>query len=171
MRLNDLYPFPEERKARKRLGRGDGSGLGKTSGKGHKGQNARAGGGVKAGFEGGQMPLMRRLPKRGFKNFNFKVNYEAINLNRLQEAFEGITNVTIEDIYTRGLCKYGSLVKILGQGDMKSAMTIQAHRFSGSAAEKIKAAGGKCDELLACPCCSDESDSACNCNCEAGNKE
>ena len=87
MRLNDLYPFPEERKGRKRVGRGAGSGLGGTSGKGHKGQNARSGGGVRPGFEGGQMPLQRRLPKRGFKNYLFKVTYEVINLDRLLAAF------------------------------------------------------------------------------------
>ncbi len=163
MRLNDLYPFPEERKTRKRLGRGDGSGLGHTAGKGHKGQNARAGGGVKAGFEGGQMPLMRRLPKRGFKNFDFKVTFEVINLDRLQAAFEGINEVTLEDIYTRGLCRFGAPVKILGGGEMTRAMTIEAHVFSASAAEKIKAAGGVCNELCACSCCCSTEESSCDC--------
>ena len=86
MRLNDLYPFVEERKTRRRVGRGSGSGLGGTSGKGHKGQNARAGGGVRPGFEGGQMPLQRRLPKRGFKNFLFKVSFEVINLDQIGRA-------------------------------------------------------------------------------------
>ena len=87
MRLHDLYPFPEERKTRRRVGRGSGSGLGCTSGKGNKGQNARAGGGVRPGFEGGQMPLQRRLPKRGFNNVNFAVKYAVINLTRLLSAF------------------------------------------------------------------------------------
>ena len=94
MRLNDLYPFPEERKSRKRVGRGAGSGLGGTSGKGHKGQNARAGGGVRPGFEGGQMPLQRRLPKRGFKNYLFKVTFEVVNLDRLQAAFGDQKEIT-----------------------------------------------------------------------------
>lgn len=164
MRLNDLYPFPEERKARKRVGRGDGSGLGHTAGKGHKGQNARAGGGVRAGFEGGQMPLMRRLPKRGFKNFDFKVTFDVVNLDRLQAAFEGINEITLDDIYTRGLCRFGAPVKILGSGEMTRAMTIEAHRFTGSAASKIRAAGGTVHELCACTCaCSENSDSACSC--------
>ena len=165
MRLNDLYPFPEERKARKRVGRGDGSGLGHTAGKGHKGQNARAGGGVPAGFEGGQTPLMRRLPKRGFKNFDFKINFDVINLDRLQAAFEGINEVTLEDIYTRGLCRFGAPVKILGGGEMSRAMTVEAHRFTQSASDKIKAAGGTVRELCACSCgCTNDGDSACACN-------
>ncbi len=162
MRLNDLYPFPEERKSRKRLGRGDGSGLGKTSGKGHKGQNARAGGGVKAGFEGGQMPLMRRLPKRGFKNFKFKVTFEVINLDKLQSAFEGVNEVSLLDIYTRGLVSFGAPVKILGDGEMTRAMTVEAHNFSKSASDKIKAAGGTVHNLMldACSC-------HCGCGCES----
>ena len=117
MRLNDLYPFPEERKSRKRVGRGAGSGLGGTSGKGHKGQNARSGGGVRPGFEGGQMPLQRRLPKRGFKNYLFKVTYEVINLDRLLAAFPDQKEITLEDIYSRGLVK-SALVKILGEGEV-----------------------------------------------------
>ena len=148
MRLNDLYPFPEERKGRKRVGRGAGSGLGGTSGKGHKGQNARAGGGVRPGFEGGQMPLQRRLPKRGFKNYLFKVTYEVINLDRLLAAFPDQKEITLEDIYSRGLVK-SALVKILGEGEVTRPVSIEAFRFSQSAREKILAAGGEVQELLA----------------------
>ena len=148
MRLNDLYPFPEERKGRKRVGRGAGSGLGGTSGKGHKGQNARAGGGVCPGFEGGQMPLQRRLPKRGFKNYLFKVTYEVINLDRLLAAFPDQKEITLEDIYSRGLVK-SALVKILGEGEVTRPVSIEAFRFSQSAREKILAAGGEVKELLA----------------------
>ena len=148
MRLNDLYPFPEERKGRKRVGRGAGSGLGGTSGKGHKGQNARSGGGVRPGFEGGQMPLQRRLPKRGFKNYLFKVTYEVINLDRLLAAFPDQKEITLEDIYSRGLVK-SALVKVLGEGEVTRPVSIEAFRFSQSAREKILAAGGEVKELLA----------------------
>ena len=148
MRLNDLYPFPEERKSRKRVGRGAGSGLGGTSGKGHKGQNARSGGGVRPGFEGGQMPLQRRLPKRGFKNYLFKVTYEVINLDRLLAAFPDQKEITLEDIYSRGLVK-SALVKILGEGEVTRPVSIEAFRFSQSAKDKILAAGGEVKELLA----------------------
>lgn len=153
MRLNELYPFAEERKTRKRVGRGDGSGFGHTAGKGHKGQNARAGGGVRAGFEGGQMPLQRRLPKRGFKNFDFKVTFEVINLDRLEASFDGKTEITLDDIYSRGLCSYGAPVKILGGGNVSKALTVEAHRFAKSAKAKIEAAGGKVNELCQCECC------------------
>ena len=148
MRLNDLYPFPEERKGRKRVGRGAGSGLGGTSGKGHKGQNARSGGGVRPGFEGGQMPLQRRLPKRGFNNYLFKVTYEVINLDRLLAAFPDQKEITLEDIYSRGLVK-SALVKILGEGEVTRPVSIEAFRFSQSAKDKILAAGGEVKELLA----------------------
>ena len=148
MRLNDLYPFPEERKGRKRVGRGAGSGLGGTSGKGHKGQNARSGGGVRPGFEGGQMPLQRRLPKRGFKNALFKVTYEVINLDRLLAAFPDQKEITLEDIYSRGLVK-SALVKVLGEGEVTRPVSIEAFRFSQSAKDKILAAGGEVKELLA----------------------
>lgn len=150
MRLNDLYPFPEERKTRRRIGRGAGSGLGGTAGKGHKGQNARAGGGVRPGFEGGQMPLQRRLPKRGFKNFLFKVTFEVINLDRLQAAFEDKKEITLDDIYDRGLCTLGAPVKILGNGDITVPLSVEAHKFSRSAVEKIRKAGGEVKELCAC---------------------
>lgn len=146
MKLNELYPFPEERKNRKRVGRGSATGWGCTSGKGNKGQKSRAGGGVRPGFEGGQMPLHRRLPKRGFKN-RFRVAYAPLNLERLASAFEGQTEISLEDIYKRGLVKEGAPVKILGQGELSAALTIEAHKFSASAAEKIKNAGGEAKAL------------------------
>ncbi|MBI9110990.1 50S ribosomal protein L15 [Maridesulfovibrio ferrireducens] len=146
MRLHELYPFPEERKNRKRVGRGGGSGMGGTSGKGHKGQNARSGGGVPAWFEGGQMPLARRLPKRGFKN-PFREEYVALNIGAILGAFEGKTEITLQDIYDRGLCKKTALVKVLGMGEVSAAITIEAHRFSASATEKITKAGGTATAL------------------------
>ena len=146
MKLNELYPFDEERKNRKRIGRGQGSGWGKTSGKGHKGQLARSGGGVPAGFEGGQMPLARRLPKRGFKN-PFRVEYETVNVGTLLEACSGKSEITLADIYATGLVKQGAAVKVLSMGDVTSAVTVEAHRFSAKAAEKISQAGGNAKAL------------------------
>ena len=151
MQLHNLFPFPEERKTRRRVGRGSGSGLGCTAGKGHKGQNARSGGGVRPGFEGGQMPLQRRLPKHGFKNFLFKVTYQAINLDSLLAAFEGKTEITLDDIYARGLARMGEPVKVLARGEVKSAVKVEAHKFSAAAAEKIRNAGGEVSELEAVP--------------------
>lgn len=148
MQLHDLYPFPEERKQRRRVGRGTGSGLGGTSGRGHKGQNARSGGGVRPGFEGGQMPLQRRLPKHGFKNALFKTVYQAVDLDSLQAAFPGKEEISLEAIYARGLAHRKELVKILGRGEVTIPLQVEAHRFSRSAAEKIIAAGGKVTELL-----------------------
>lgn len=147
MQLHELYPFDEERKARKRVGRGSGSGLGKTSGKGHKGQNARAGGGVRPGFEGGQMPLQRRLPKRGFSNYRFKNDYCVVNLDRLVEVFAGKAEVSLEDIYASGLATNGAAVKVLGRGDIAVALKVEAHKFSASAVEKIQNAGGEAKAL------------------------
>ncbi|MDR0339043.1 MAG: 50S ribosomal protein L15 [Desulfovibrio sp.] len=147
MRLHTLYPFAEERKTRRRVGRGAGSGLGCTSGKGNKGQNARAGGGVPAGFEGGQMPLQRRLPKRGFKNIPFRTRYSIVNLADIVSHFEGQNAITLEDLYGRGLARNGSLVKVLGDGDIASALTVEAHRFSAAAREKLTKAGGAAKEL------------------------
>ncbi len=149
MQLHNLFPFPEERKTRRRVGRGAGSGLGCTAGKGHKGQNARSGGGVRPGFEGGQMPLQRRLPKHGFKNYPFKITYDVINLDVLQAAFEGKTAITLDDIYARGLARMGAPVKVLSRGDVKGALTVEAHKFSRAAAEKIRQAGGSVNELEA----------------------
>lgn len=147
MQLHELFPFKEERKQRRRIGRGSGSGWGKTAAKGHKGQNARSGGGVRPGFEGGQMPLARRLPKRGFSNAKFKAVYDVINLDRLVEAFEGQNSISLEDIYARGLAKNGAAVKILGRGEVSVALTIEAHKFTASALEKIQNAGGEAKAL------------------------
>jgi large subunit ribosomal protein L15 len=147
MQLHELFPFPEERKQRRRIGRGSGSGWGKTAAKGHKGQNARSGGGVRPGFEGGQMPLARRLPKRGFSNAKFKAVYDVINLDRLAESFEGQSNITLEDIYARGLAKNGAAIKVLGRGEISAALTIEAHKFTASALEKIQNAGGEAKAL------------------------
>jgi large subunit ribosomal protein L15 len=148
MKLHELFPFPEERKSRKRLGRGRGTGQGCTAGKGNKGQNARSGGGAAPWFEGGQMPLARRLPKRGFKNFDFKVTYSPINLDRLFAAFAGKAEITLEDIYESGLCPKNVPVKILSRGE-GAAVTVQAHKFSKKAADKLAAAGGKAVALEA----------------------
>ena len=147
MRLNELYPFAEERQNRKRVGRGSGSGWGKTSGKGHKGQNSRSGVSRDPAFEGGQMPIMRRLPKRGFKNDMFKTVYEVVNIARLEEVFSDKSEITLEDMYARGLVRGGCPVKVLGVGDISRAVTVQAHAFSASAAEKIKNAGGEARAL------------------------
>jgi len=147
MLLNELHPFPEERKSRKRVGRGSATGQGCTAGKGNKGQNARAGSDAHVGFEGGQMPIQRRLPKRGFKNYPFRTIYAPINLDRLLEAFEGKDEITLEDLYARGLVRRGSLVKVLGQGEVARAVKVEAHRFSRQAAEKIGAAGGEARAL------------------------
>jgi large subunit ribosomal protein L15 len=141
MQLHELYPFAEERKARKRVGRGQGSGLGSTSGKGLKGQNQRSGGGTRPGFEGGQMPLQRRLPKRGFHNI-FKTTYSVCSLTRLQNAFPDKTDISLEDIYQRGLARFGAPVKILGEGEVSAALRVEAHKFSASAREKLEKAGG-----------------------------
>jgi large subunit ribosomal protein L15 len=142
MRLHELYPFYEELKARKRVGRGSGSGLGCTAGKGNKGQKCRSGASISPGFEGGQMPLQRRLPKGGFKN-PFRVVYAAVNLDRLMEAMPGSENITIEQIYAAGFAKKGLPVKILSRGGITRPVVIQAHRFSKQAAEMIRQAGGQ----------------------------
>jgi len=146
MQLHELYPFPEERKDRKRIGRGRATGQGCTSGKGNKGQNSRAGVSSRPWFEGGQMPLARRLPKRGFKN-PFKVSYSPVNLARLLEAFPETTEITLDAIYDCGLVARGSLVKVLGNGDLAKAITVEAHKFSASALEKISKAGGSAKSL------------------------
>ncbi len=146
MDLSNLKPVPGSTKNRKRIGRGIGSGTGKTSGKGHKGQNARSGGGVKPGFEGGQMPLQRRIPKRGFVSRNKKV-YNLVNLRDL-EVFDSGSVVDLELYGTAGLVsgiKDG--IKILADGDLTKALTVKAHKFSKSAAAKIEAAGGKVEVL------------------------
>lgn len=146
MNLSELRPAPGSRTKPTRKGQGIGSGLGKTSGKGHKGQNARAGGGVRPGFEGGQMPLQRRFPKRGFTNI-FKKKITAINLDALN-VFEPGTEVTPEVLLSAGVIKkIGDGVKILGDGILEKALTVKVHAFSKSAAEKIAAAGGKAEVI------------------------
>ncbi len=146
MKLHELKPAVGSTTAPKRLGRGVGSGLGKTSGKGHKGAKARSGGGKRAGFEGGQMPLVRRIPKRGFTNI-FSIEYETINIERL-DAFENGTVVTPELLLENGLIKkVRDGVKILGSGEMTKKLTVKAHKFTGSAKEKIEAAGGKAEVI------------------------
>lgn len=141
MKLHELKPAPGSRKAKKRLGRGIAAGQGKTAGKGHKGQKARAGGGVRPGFEGGQNPIYRRLPKRGFTNPN-RVEYAIVNLDVLNRFEEG-TEVTPELLIETGVVKNlkGGL-KVLGDGELNKKLTVKAHKFSQSATEKITAAGG-----------------------------
>ncbi|WP_031388512.1 50S ribosomal protein L15 [Desulfonatronum thiodismutans] len=142
MQLHDLYPFYEERKNRKRVGRGSGSGWGCTSGKGNKGQKSRSGGTKAPGFEGGQMPLQRRLPKGGFKN-PFRTEYAVVNLDRLLEFFPQTEHISLEAIYAAGFGKRGLPIKILARGDISSAVQVEAHRFSKQAIEKISRAGGQ----------------------------
>ena len=149
MKLHELRPNEGGgSKARKRVGRGIGSGLGKTSGRGHKGQNARSGGGVRPGFEGGQLPLFRRLPKRGFTNI-FAKEYAIINIEDLN-VFEDDTVVTPELLFEAGLVKKGKAVdgiKVLGNGEITKKLTVKAHKFSKSATEKIETVGGKVEVI------------------------
>ena len=146
MNLSQLKPAEGSKKSRKRVGRGSGSGHGKTSCRGHKGQNARAGGGVRRGFEGGQMPLQRRLPKRGFHNL-FKKEYALVNLSALNDFDEGAT-ITPEELAQRGMVKKALKgVKILGDGDLSKALIVKAHKFSKTAVEKIRTAGGEVEVI------------------------
>jgi len=146
MKLHELKPAAGARKTRRRLGRGPGSGHGKTSGRGEKGQRSRTGYSSKRAFEGGQMPLVRRLPKRGFTNI-FRKEYRTVNVNRLNELESGAT-VTPESLLAAGLVKKGhDDIKILGNGDLTVKLTIQAHRFTKTAIEKIEAAGGKAETI------------------------
>ncbi len=138
--LHDLHPAAGSRRSRKRVGRGQGSGTGKTAGRGQKGQNSRSGGGVSAGFEGGQMPLQRRIPKRGFSNRN-RVEYQVVNVRDLARL--DVSDVTPQDLRAGGLIRSLRLpVKILGVGEVDRALNVRAHAFSGSARAKIEAAGG-----------------------------
>lgn len=147
MKLNELKYNEGSKKDIKRLGRGSSSGTGKTSGKGHKGQNARSGGGVKPTFEGGQLPLYRRLPKRGFSNAMFKTAYSIINVSDLN-MFEDGTVVTPELLKEMGVIKKQlSGVKVLGNGSLDKKLTVRANVFSNSAKEKIEAAGGKAEVM------------------------
>jgi large subunit ribosomal protein L15 len=140
--LSTLRPPKGATANRKRVGRGMGSGMGKTSTRGHKGQRSRSGSRMMRGFEGGQMPLHRRLPKRGFTNI-FRVEYQVVNLDRL--AALGEKNITPELMVKNGLAGKNDLIKVLGDGELKSALTVQAHKFSKSAQEKIAKAGGKAE--------------------------
>ncbi|MEG1804796.1 MAG: 50S ribosomal protein L15 [Clostridia bacterium] len=146
MRLHDLTPAVGATSSSKRLGRGVGSGKGKTSGKGHKGQWARSGGGVRPGFEGGQMPLYRRIPKRGFNNYFRKV-YVVVNVSAL-EAFEPNTEITLEFLLENSIVndiKGNSGLKLLANGEITKAIKVKAAKFSGAAKAKIEAAGGTCE--------------------------
>ncbi len=148
MRLGELSPAIGSTRETKRLGRGIGSGLGKTSGKGHKGQWARSGGGVRPGFEGGQMPLIRRVPKRGFNN-HFKKVYSIVNLSVL-EGFEANSVVDMEVLNEKGLIKVikGSIgLKVLGNGTLTKALTVKAASFSASAKDAIEKAGGTVEQI------------------------
>jgi len=146
MKLHDLKPAVGATTAAKRLGRGIGSGLGKTSGKGHKGAKARSGGGKGPGFEGGQIPLMRRIPKRGFTN-KFRTEYVAINVDRL-EIFEDGQVVTPVELIEMGIIKkIEDGVKIMGNGDITKKLTVKANKFTATAKEKIEAAGGKAEVI------------------------
>ncbi len=146
MKIEELRPSAGSKKKPKRVGRGPGSGHGKTSCKGHKGQKSRSGASIPAGFEGGQMPLHRRLPKRGFSNYPFKREYAIVNIDRLEK-------IDAEEITPELLLKEGIIsnlkdgLKVLGNGELKKALTIKAHAFSRSAIKKIEAAGGKAEVI------------------------
>jgi large subunit ribosomal protein L15 len=146
MKLHELQPAEGSRKERKRVGRGIGSGNGKTAARGHKGQNARSGGGVRPGFEGGQNPLYRRLPKRGFNN-PFRKEFAVINIEELN-SFAAGTEVTPEVLLEKGIVKnpLGG-IKVLGNGEITVQLTVKANKFSQSAVEKIQAAGGKTEVI------------------------
>lgn len=146
MKLHELKPVDGARHYKKIVGRGTGSGLGKTSGRGHKGQNARSGGGVRPGFEGGQTPLFKRLPKRGFSNVN-RVEYAVVNVSDLN-AFKAGTVVDLKALQSKGLVKKAyEGVKVLGNGELKVALTVKAAKFTKTAEEKISAAGGSIEVL------------------------
>ena len=147
MSLNNLRPPKGMKHPKKRIGRGQGSGNGKTAGRGHKGAKSRSGFKFKRGFEGGQMPLHRRVPKRGFHN-PFRVKYEVVNLDTLGARFEAGTVVTAELLAEHRLISGAKArLKVLGRGELGKALTVRAHRFSGKAAEKIAAAGGATEQL------------------------
>ncbi len=147
MKIHELTPAADSNRPVKRIGRGHGSGNGKTAGKGHKGQNARSGGGVRIGFEGGQMPLVRRIPKRGFNNI-FAIRYAVVNVGDLNKFVDG-TVVTTELLLASGLIKKveNGGVKVLGNGELTAKLTVQAAKFSQSAVEKIEKAGGKAEVM------------------------
>lgn len=144
--LNRLKAPKGANQKRTRVGRGEGSGLGKTSGKGGKGQTARTGGNIKPGFEGGQMPLQRKLPKRGFTNI-FRVEYQVINIGTIAGAFKAGETVDPAALVEKGFLKRKLPVKVLGEGEVKTALNVKANMFSKSAVEKITAAGGKAEVI------------------------
>jgi large subunit ribosomal protein L15 len=146
MTLSNLRPPKGAKHAKKRVGRGQGSGNGKTAGRGHKGAKSRSGFKHKRGFEGGQMPLHRRVPKRGFHN-PFRETFEVVNLDTLAERFESGVDVTPDLMRERGVVGRAGRVKVLARGEIGKALTVHAHKFSGKAAEKIAAAGGKAEVL------------------------
>jgi large subunit ribosomal protein L15 len=147
MSLSNLRPPKGATHAKKRVGRGPGSGHGKTATRGSKGAKSRSGFRVRRGFEGGQTPLHRRVPKRGFKN-PFRVEYAVVNLDTLVEVFDGSEPVTPELLRERGIVRSSGLIKVLGRGDVSRALTVRAHKFSGSAAEKLAAAGGAAEVIV-----------------------
>jgi large subunit ribosomal protein L15 len=149
MRLEDLRPAPGSTRPRKRIGRGPGSGSGKTSGKGHKGLNARSGGGSRPGFEGGQMPLYRRLPKRGFLPYGGKLEFALVNVRDLAARFPAGSVVDPDALVEKGLIKKSGrrAVKVLADGDISHALTVKTHKISEAAREKLVAAGGQVEVL------------------------
>ncbi len=147
MRLHDLKPTPGSKHRRRRVGRGESSGLGKTSGKGHKGQQSRSGASIRPGFEGGQMPLIRRLPKKGFNNAQFKKDIAIVNLSDLEAKFEDGDTVNEETLRASGLVKgTNDGIKILGEGELTKKLTIAVDKISASAKEKVEGVGGKVEE-------------------------
>jgi large subunit ribosomal protein L15 len=147
MDLSNLKPAPGAKRNRKRVGRGPGSGTGKTAGRGNKGAQSRSGYSFKRGFEGGQMPLHRRLPKRGFTNV-FRTEYAVVNLDQLEIQFDAGSTITPDTLRAAGLVHTKRLpIKVLGRGDVTKAFTVQAHKFSGKAAEKLAAVGGKAEAI------------------------
>lgn len=147
MKLHELKPNEGSVQTRKRVGRGPGSGLGKTSGKGHKGQNARSGGGVRPGFEGGQLPLFRRLPKRGFNNYEFRTEYAIVNVGDLNDFKDGSV-IELSNLKESGLVKKEKDgIKILGNGELTKKLTVKANKFSSTAKQKIENAGGKIEVI------------------------
>jgi large subunit ribosomal protein L15 len=148
MDLSNLKPAPGAKQTRKRVGRGPGSGNGKTAGRGNKGAQSRSGYSYKRGFEGGQMPLHRRLPKRGFNNEMFRTEYAVVNLDQLEAQFDKGATVSPDAMRDAGLVRGKRLpIKVLARGEISKALTVQAHKFSGKAAEKLAAAGGKAEAI------------------------
>ena len=145
MELHDLHPAPGAKRQRKRVGRGPGSGTGKTAGRGHKGQKSRSGYSRRYGFEGGQVPLVRRIPKRGFTNI-FRVEFQVVNFRDLERVFSEGDTVSPESLIEKGLVRGGKRpIKVLADGDLSKKLIVQAHKFSGTARAGIEKAGGSCE--------------------------